>query len=188
MKRMVFILVGIMITFFIIHTAVITIDGLSDEREASEIGVVLGNKVNKDGTPSKRLQERLDKAVSLYLDDRLQTIIVSGGIGKEGHDEAAVMKEYLIKKGVPDSFIIQDSNGYDTEMTAKNTLEIAHQHDLSTESITVITQFFHISRSKLAMKQHGFTKVYGAHAEYFEWRDIYSTIREFPAFYKYLVD
>ncbi|SFL34557.1 DUF218 domain-containing protein [Gracilibacillus orientalis] len=187
MKKIVIILIGLAFTFFIIHTIIITIDGLTDEKEHSEIGVVFGNKVNEDGTPSDRLQARLDKAVSLYLDNKLEKIIVSGGVGIEGFDEAEVMKDYVIEKGVPEATIVTDSNGYNTEMTAENTLEIAHQKNLSTESITVITQFFHITRTKLAMKQQGFTEVYGAHAEYFEWRDIYSTIREFPAFYKYLI-
>ncbi len=187
MKIIIIILIGLTFTFFVIHTIVITIDGLTDEKEPSELGVVLGNKVNEDGTPSERLKARLDTAHNLYINNFLDTIIVSGGVGMEGYDEAEVMKEYLIEKGVPETSIITDNNGYNTEITAENSLEIAQQHDLSTENITVITQFFHISRTKLAMKQQDFKEVYGSHAEYFEWRDIYSTIREFPAFYKYLV-
>ncbi|WP_163581865.1 YdcF family protein [Gracilibacillus saliphilus] len=187
MKKIVIILIGLTFTFFVIHTIVITIDGLTDENDRSEVGVVLGNKVKEDGTPSARLQARLDKAYNLYINNLLETIIVSGGIGMEGFDEAEVMKGYLIEKGVPESSIITDNNGYNTEMTAENSLEIAQKHNLSTDHITVITQFFHISRTKLAMKQQGFEEVYGSHAEYFEWRDVYSTIREFPAFYKYLM-
>ncbi|WP_208590604.1 YdcF family protein [Gracilibacillus suaedae] len=187
MRKIVIILIGLAFTFFVIHTIVIIIDGLTDEDERSEVGVVLGNKVNEDGTPSPRLQARLDKAYNLYINNLLDTIIVSGGVGREGYDEAVVMKAYLIEKGVPETSVITDNNGYNTRMTAENSLEIVQQHDLSTDNITVITQFFHISRTKLAMKQQGFEEVYGGHAEYFEWRDIYSTIREFPAFYKYLI-
>ncbi|MFD2657046.1 hypothetical protein [Gracilibacillus thailandensis] len=52
MKKIVIILIGLALTFFVIHTIAITIDGLTDENERSEVGVVLGNKVKEDGTPS----------------------------------------------------------------------------------------------------------------------------------------
>jgi uncharacterized SAM-binding protein YcdF (DUF218 family) len=56
---------------------------------------------------------------------------------------------------------------------------------LNIESVMVITQYFHITRTKLAFNKLGFKNVYAAHAEIFEYRDLYSIIREFPAYYKY---
>jgi len=123
-KKVLFYVFGMLFFWFIIHTLVITADGLKDELEVSDAAVVLGNKVELNGKPSKRLQGRLDKATELYENNYFKYIIVSGGTGKEGFDEAAVMKEYLAEKGIPDDKILLDSNGYNSYMTAKNTKAI----------------------------------------------------------------
>jgi len=86
---------------------------------------------------------------------------------------------------IPDNNIILDSEGYNSFMTAQNTKTILNDMDLS--SITIISQFYHITRTKLAFKKVGFEHVYTAHAKYFEIRDIYSLAREFLAYYKYLL-
>lgn len=171
--------------WFTIHTVLLIIDGLNDELNKVDVAVVLGNKVEINGQPSERLQARLNKAVELYEDGYFNFIIVSGGIGKEGFDEAKVMGSYLIDKGIPEDKIIEDNNGYNSYMTAKNTKNIMDELDFN--SVMVITQYYHVSRTKLAFKKLGIKNVYSAHAEIFEYRDIYSIIREFPAYYKYLL-
>lgn len=173
-----------LLSWFIIHTTIIIIDGLNDELSNVDIAVVLGNKVELDGQPSNRLKARLEKSIELYIEGYFKYIIVSGGIGKEGFDEAKVMKEYLMNKGIPSEVIFEDSNGYNSYMTAENSRDIMQELDL--ESVMVITQYFHITRTKLAFNKLGFENVYAAHAEIFEYRDFYSIIREFPAYYKYI--
>jgi vancomycin permeability regulator SanA len=42
----------------------------------------------------------------------------------------------------------------------------------------VVTQFFHITRSRYALQRAGIDTVYSAHASYFEARDVYSLARE----------
>jgi vancomycin permeability regulator SanA len=170
-----------------IHVVWLIADGLTDEKQFAQVGVVLGNKVNEDGTPSERLQARLDRAIELYKDASIEKIIVSGGTGVEGFDEAVVMGDYLESKGIQVEDIIEDSNGYNTRMTAENAKKIIEEENLEDDQVFVISQFYHISRTKLAFKQEGFEHVYGAHATYWEWRDIYSTLREVPAYYKYLL-
>ncbi|MFN7249841.1 MAG: YdcF family protein [Anaerobacillus sp.] len=184
LKKVGFILFVIPLLWFIIHTTIIVTDGLNDELAGVDIAVVLGNKVELDGQPSNRLKARLDKSIELYEEGFFKYILVSGGIGKEGFDEAKVMKEYLVNKGIPSEIIIEDNNGYNSFMTAENTKAI--MKELKIESVMVISQYFHITRTKLAFSKLGFKNVYAAHAEIFEYRDFYSIIREFPAYYKYI--
>lgn len=174
-----------MLLWFCIHIATIVFDGLNDELEFVDAGVVLGNKVELTGQPSTRLQKRLDRAAELYEKNYFQYVIVSGGIGKEGFDEAKVMRDYLIQAGVPEDRIVLDNKGSNTLMTAKNSKIIMQEMEL--DSVMIISQYYHISRTKLAFKKVGFDKVYSAHARIFEARDIYSLIREFIAYYKYLI-
>ena len=178
------IVVAIFFSWFIIHTISVIIDGLNDELKSVDVAVVLGNKVETNGQPSKRLKARLDKSVELYNEGYYSFIIVSGGIGKEGFDEAKVMKSYLIEKGIAEDKIIEDNNGYNSFMTAENTSKIMNELEL--KSVMVITQYFHVSRTKLAFSKMDIKEVYAAHANIFEFRDMYSIIREFPAYYKYL--
>ncbi|WP_141502945.1 YdcF family protein [Paenibacillus luteus] len=178
------IVVAIFLIWFIIHTTFVIIDGLNDELKPVDAAVVLGNKVEVNGQPSDRLKARLDRSVELYDGGYFTFIIVSGGIGKEGFDEAKVMKSYLIDKGITEDKIIEDNNGYNSYITAQNTSKIMDELDL--DSVMVITQYFHVSRTKLAFRKMDMKAVYSAHAKIFEYRDIYSIIREFPAYYKYL--
>lgn len=101
--------ITILLIWFFGHIAYITIDGLTKNEENADIAVILGNKVNEDGTLSKRLEKRLECGFDLYQNGQVKRIIVSGGLGKEGFYEGDKMKEYLIKKNIPDSLVIVDN-------------------------------------------------------------------------------
>ena len=79
-----------------------------------------------------------------------QKIIVSGGIGKEGFDEAKVMASYLIEKGVPTEKIIRDNEGNTTYDSALNCRSILN--DSNAQSVIVVSQYFHLLRSKIALR------------------------------------
>lgn len=185
MKKFIKGIILISVLWFILHEILIVVDGLTDELGRADVGIVLGNKVELDGQPSRRLQSRLDRAVELYTDRYFNYIIVSGGLGKEGFDESKIMKEYLVKAGIPENRVIEDNSGNNTNMTAQNSKSIMNIMNLS--SAVIITQYYHISRTKLVMKKAGIDKVYSAHAKIFELRDIYSLTREFVGYYKDLI-
>jgi vancomycin permeability regulator SanA len=169
--------------WFLIHTIYIVADGLTDEIAKTDVAVVLGNTVEPSGKPSERLKARLDKAVELYEKNLVGKIIVSGGFGVEGFEEADVMRDYLVSRGVSESDIILDRDGYDTHKTAVNTRAIMQANGF--QSVTIVSQYFHITRTRLAFQKAGIENIYAAHAEYFELRDIYSILREFTGFYTY---
>lgn len=177
-------IISLFCSWFCLHVLIISADGLMDEKQQADLGVVLGNKIELDGMPSERLRYRLEKAVELYRKGYFPGILVSGGIGSEGYDESQIMKQYLIDKGIPADKILMDHHGLNTRMTAQNTKKIMDSRKLT--SVMVITQFYHISRTKLAFYKLGIDDVYSASADYFERRDIYSTFREFFAYYQYL--
>ena len=185
MKNILKLFISLLFTWFFIHVIIISYDGLKDNINIADIGVVLGNKVENNGQPSKRLKSRLDKAYELYNNKYIKLIIVSGGVDIRGLDEAEVMKNYLISKGIPDINIIKDLAGNNTIMTAINTKNIMGKNNFKT--IIIISQFYHISRTKLAFSKVGIQNVNSAHAEIFELRDFYSLFREFFAYYLYLL-
>ncbi len=173
----------LLISWFLVHTLWITLDGLRDDDQATDAALILGNTVYPDGSLSKRLQSRVDKGLDLYQHGRVKKLVVSGGLGKEGQYEAEAMKKYLIQAGVPASAIIVDNYGDNTWLSAQHYRQI--QARCHFQSVTVVSQFYHLSRTKLILRKLGLTQVYAVHANYFELRDFYSLVREFFAFYQY---
>lgn len=166
-----------------LHVAATTIDGLTDNVQPADCLLVLGNTVNADGTLSPRLRGRLDKALDLYRAGISSTIFVSGGLGKEGHYEGTAMHQYLMAHGVPATAILVDNAGNTTQATARNFAAVARERGFS--SVVVVSQFYHLSRTKLLLEQERFPRVYAAHANYYELRDTYSLVREVAAYYAY---
>ncbi|KUG08948.1 hypothetical protein ASU33_09455 [Solirubrum puertoriconensis] len=158
-------------------------DGLDDNPQPADCILILGNTVNPNGTLSARLQARLDKGLELYRQKLAPVVMVSGGLGKEGHYEGRAMAAYLEAAGVPADAIIEDNLGNTTRATAQNFAAVAQRQQLG--SVLVVSQFYHITRTKMLLKQQGNHQVYGAHADYFELRDMYSLLREIPAYYRY---
>ena len=169
--------------WFVIHQVVIITDGLTDENTKTDVAVIYGNTVHEDGSLSERLKARLDRGIQLYTDSLTDLLFVSGGLGKEGFYEGTKMQEYLVEKGIPAEKIVVDNQGNNTQLTTQNFVKKFG----TKKSVVVVSQYHHISRAKLAFRNHGIKNVSGAHADYFEIRDIYSCIREFFGYYSYLL-
>ncbi len=182
MKSILTVLVSAVLLMVMVST-LIAVDGLIERTANADAGVVLGSKVETDGTPSPRLRARLDRSRALFENGQISFIVVSGGTGKEGFSEALVMRDYLVKEGIPANQILLDEFGATTRATADNVTRILREKDMDTA--IVVSQFFHLTRSKMAFRQAGFEKVGSAYAPYFELRDFYSTLREIPALIAY---
>jgi len=170
---------------YLAGTMILVLAGLRDQPGQADIGLVLGSKVETDGTPSPRLRARLDKTLELYRAGAFPEVIASGGVGKEGYDEAVVMRDYLVAHGIPAEKVIVDSLGVTTYASARNTLEIIRERKL--HSVFAVSQYFHLPRTRLALTRFGVPAVYSAHAPFFELRDLYSAPREFIGYLKYSV-
>jgi vancomycin permeability regulator SanA len=168
---------------FFAGTAWLVLAGLVDQVGQADIGLVLGSKVERDGKPSARLQARLEKTVELYRAGYFPEVIASGGLGKEGYDEAVLMRDYLVAHGIPTERVNVDSAGITTYASAQVAGEIARKRNL--KSVLVVSRCFHLPRSRLALKRVGIPTVYSAHARLFEARDIYSAPRECAGYLRY---
>ena len=161
---------------FLLATTALVLAGLNDKLAPADVIVVPGNTIMPDGTPSPRLQARLDVALKQFQQHRAPRILVSGATGKEGFDEAAAMARYLLRHGVPAGAIIEDSQGWTTDATARNAALLMRQHGWQTAMVA--TQYFHVPRFRLALERAGITVSSQVHAPYFEMRDLYSIPRE----------
>lgn len=157
--------------------------GLQESVGPADVGLVFGNRVERNGVPSRRLQARLDRALELSRQGYFPAVIVSGGLGKEGYDEAVVMRAYLVARGIPQDRVIADSNGFTTLATARNAKKILDERHW--QSVLLVTQYFHVPRARWTLRRLGVPQVYSAHARHWELRDLYAVFRELAAVVRY---
>lgn len=181
MTKVIVILGGI----FLLHVLLIVFYGVFAKDTKSDLIVILGNKVELSGTPSKRLRARLEEGLKLYQEGVAPRILVSGGIGKEGFDEARIMATFLSDRGVPVESIIQDNHGITTYASAHNTKIILEE--MPGSSVTVVSQYYHLLRSKIAFQKAGVRTIYTSPTKFhIELRDAYSVVREIIGTYYYI--
>jgi vancomycin permeability regulator SanA len=185
MKKILFKISLICLVPFTLYGTFIVAYGHLCKYSKADVCVVLGNTVNKDGTLSKRLKARLDKSVELHNKNAFRKIIVSGGLGKEGFQEAEVMRLYLLSRGVNDSEIVVDNSGNNTYLTAKFTASYMSAHNCT--SVLAVSQYYHLFRIQVAFKKLGVKNVQCASPKFYEIRDVLCVPREMVAIVKYLV-
>lgn len=119
--------------------------------------IVLGAQVRSTG-PSAVLRYRLDIACD-YLEANPETIcVVTGGQGyNEPETEAAVMKDYLVKKGIAEERILTESQ---SENTVQNLVNSGGLIDLS-GSVGVVTNNFHVFRAVHIARKNGYQNACG---------------------------
>lgn len=100
--------------------------------------------------PSKVLSSRLNEAVKLYNDKKINKILVSGDNTSYYYNEPLAMYKYLRELGVADSDIVQDFAGRrtaDTCFRAKNVFKI--------NSTYLISQPSHLPRALWLCESYG---------------------------------
>lgn len=101
------------------------------------IAIVLGARVENDGTPSNTLYDRTLAGVELYKAGKTSKLLLSGG-----KNEPDVMKRLAVELGVPEGDLMIDDLGlrtYESCRRAKNELGI--------ERAIIVTQDYHLPRS-----------------------------------------
>lgn len=176
--RKIIVFLSIILVVPLIAALVIVIIGVRDHKGKADIGVVLGTAIFADGSLSSYLKGRLDETVKLYQGGFFPLVVVSGGENEFGLSETKIMKEYLIAQGIPANVIIEDPDGINTAATAKNMVVVMQQN--SAQSAFIITQFFHMPRTRLAFSCNGISPVYYAPSQQWNVRDVYSLLREVP--------
>lgn len=131
-------------------------EGMKNKADGSnDYAVVLGAKVKTGGIPSPSLANRLNVAANYLHQYPHVKVIVSGGQGDdEDQTEASVMEEFLVEKGIERTRIIiedQSTSTYENLMYSKKLLPP------DTESITIISNDFHLKRATLLAKKLGLT-------------------------------
>ena len=112
-----------------------------------EAVIVLGAQVKADGVPSVQLSWRLDKAVEAY-NLRNVPVVVCGAQGKDEPDtEAAVMKQYLAEKGIPEEMILTDPDSFNTRQNLSHAGKLLEELPEEIRKVLIVTSDYHVPRA-----------------------------------------
>ena len=108
------------------------------------------------GRPSPVFRARLDHAYDLFEQGLAPLIITTGGAGKDPKfSEGQVGRDYLAKRGIPDVNLIAETQGTDTEHSARRIAVIMEANNL--KSALLVSDAYHLYRAKLMMEAEGIT-------------------------------
>lgn len=171
--------------WLVAHLAIMFWVGYSEDLRPADAAVVLGNFVNADGTPGPTVKARLDRAMELYQAGLVHTIIVSGAVWSGNYNEPAGMRRYLVEQGVPAKSILEDPRGVNTYHTAINTLATMRERNI--HSVTIVTDFYHVLRTRLAFSLCGIEDARSVYARApIDAAMLFAVGRDTVAFYRYL--
>lgn len=126
----------------------------------NKAGLVLGtSKYVAEGEINLYYKYRIEAAVILFKNKKIDCIIVSGDNSTEYYNEPITFKEDLIKRGIPEDKIFLDYAGFRTLDSVVRVKEIFGQ-----ESVTIISQKFHNERAIYLAENHKISAV-GFNAE-----------------------
>lgn len=156
-RKLICILVTLSILSFVFIEALIVYGSSSQEYAEADYLIILGAGL-RSGEITLTLQERLLKGIEYMEKYPDSKAIVSGGLGfGETVTEAEAMEKYLISGGIEAGRIVREDKATSTMenfMFSKEILQRSGKTD--DDRIVVITNDFHMFRSKMLARRNGF--------------------------------
>ena len=165
-------------------TKILTVEELPDDTEGTQIALVFGAGIGKNGGPSDALYDRLTVASQLYKAGKVSSILVSGDNSTEDYNEPDVMSETLQNAfAIPADVITEDYAGrrtYDTCIRAQEIFGVTHA--------ILVTQEFHLPRAIYTCNSLGVESMgVSASLQPYVFADFYE-VREYAATLAMFVD
>ncbi len=129
----------------------------------------------------KLLQDRIDKAIDVYMSDPSPTIMIpSGGQGDdETVSEAEAMSRYMLGKGIPEYRIIKEDKSTTTMENLENCKRLIDGME-GRKYTTLVTSNYHVYRALRYCRKIGLECTgIGSHVAFYYWPS--ALIREFVA-------
>lgn len=151
-------LVGIIAMLWLLFAAGLGVavytQGKIDHAEPSDVIVVLGSGLRRDGSPGPSLYRRAEKAARLYEEGYSPNIICTGGFtAGQVRSEAQACAEILRDEGVPASAIVLEEQSRSTIENAMYTRQIMDSNGWQTA--VVVSDGYHLLRAGWIFQQAG---------------------------------
>jgi uncharacterized SAM-binding protein YcdF (DUF218 family) len=115
--------------------------------------LVLGARLEPGGAPGPALERRIAHAAALWSRRAPCVVIVTGGPEGAAPTEARVMRDALVRAGVPESLVIEEGRARNTFENAGFSIEILR--GLGLDRAHVVTDRCHLPRALLSFRLLG---------------------------------
>jgi len=151
-----------------------------DRRQAADAILVMGGGVAESGAPSPALVARVKHAVTLYREGYAPLIALTGGMRGDGSTEAEVAYRIARRMGIPAEALVIETISQTTQQNVSAIAPLLRGRGV--ESVIVVTSPFHALRSRMIVRDEGFTAWVSPTpqdpAERRPWYRIYYILRE----------
>lgn len=135
-------------------TAAAMVAGDQNNAQKSDVIIVLGAGLRRDGRAGDALWRRSLVAAQAYHGGLAPNIICTGGVGEnQTRSEAEACREILIEEAVPLDAIVLEDGSHSTEENARNARAIMAARDWT--SAVIVTDSFHILRAGWIFSAYG---------------------------------
>lgn len=149
-KRVATIILVLLLAYFVFNAIIIYNYSSNYSEKKSDVAIVLGAGTS-NGKLSPIFIERINHAIYLYNNNRVQYIILTGGYGKgQTLADSEVAKSYTLAQGVPDEATYIDTK---SQYTIENLEESKRIMDsLNLNSALIVSDPLHMKRSMVMAK------------------------------------
>lgn len=136
--------------------AVIHHTGTVDQPVRSDVIVVLGAALTREGKPYRALIRRSEHAAELWSEGRAAMVMCTGGIGDHlqvPRSEADGCREILMRQGIPRTAIVLEETSRNTEEQARGIRDIMVRHGWT--RATLVSDSYHVFRARYLARRMG---------------------------------
>jgi SanA protein len=120
------------------------------EAPTGPVAIVFGAGLRRDGRPTTVLADRVETAVRLYQEGKVEKLLFSGSQHGDDYDEAQSMQAFALTLGMTEQDILLDRHGdrtYLTCLNARDTFQI--------DNALLISQRYHLPRALILCQTLG---------------------------------
>jgi len=116
--------------------------------------IVVFGAAEYDGRPSPVLRARLDHANDLFRQGLAPAVITTGGSASDPtFSEGGVGRDYLMRRGVPESALIAETQASDTAQSAERVAVIMRTNHM--QSCIAVSDAYHVFRIRKLLQHEG---------------------------------
>jgi len=144
---------GAVVVYFIFVCLGILQAASQQQLHPSDAIVVFG-AAEYSGHPSPVLRLRLDHAFDLFQKHLAPVVITTGGSAADPHfSEGGVGHDYLMRRGIPESGLIAETQGSDTSQSAERVGVIMRANHM--RSCIAVSDAYHVFRIRRLLEHEG---------------------------------
>ena len=147
------IVVAVVVFSLVVLCSAILRDSTKHEDHPADAIIVFG-AAQYDGRPSPVYRARLDHAFDLFKRGLAPVVITTGGAASDPrYSEGGVGRDYLMRRGIPESDLIAETMGSDTAQSAERVAVIMRANHM--RSCVAVSDAYHVFRIRKLLENQG---------------------------------